>query len=269
MGTPLSYNDVLDKLHKTGEYDKLAAVCKRRISVLRAKYGDGHIKVGLGLTELAYTYYEMQDYAKSLEALEEAEQMLELHYGRTSRVFATCLIDQARLCIFLEQYNKADRLLIESTKVEAALPIEHQDLRPSILINYSKLQRHEGNLEEARQSLQDALEWVLGNLDDKSYYIPRIQHHLGEVYWRQNDLQAAEVALRDSLNRYQKLLLSHDADYAMAISLLGIVLGDKGDKEEAISLHQDALSILKNIRPIGHPNIRTVSERILHLNRNA
>mgnify|MGYP000399458601 CR=1 FL=1 len=208
----------------------------------------------------------MQDYAASEKVLREAMEILGEYYGHASEQYAACLTDLARLCIFQDKFSEAEFYIAESLELVFGLPLIEQRAYLAACINLSKLQRLQKDFDAAEKSLETAREKAYQVVGENHRMYASLLHHLGEVYWNQNRISDAERTIRDSLRIYNKMSHTESADYAMAMSLLGILFDIQGKREQAWTCQTEAFNVLNRIRPENHPNVETVKLRISALN---
>jgi len=254
--------NILVDLHQAGRYDELQSLCRKRVELLRERYGHEHVKVGLALKQLAFAFYEMQDYSASEESLLESMKILGPFYGHASKLYTVCLTDLARLCIFQERTAEAEQLLTETLELLSGLPLSEQLAYTPTLINWAKLHLRRKDFNAAEQSLEKAKERILQQegADHRIYAI--LLHHLSDVYSMQNRIADAVRIIREAIEVFKKASHTESIDYAMAISSLGVLLESRGDRVEALTCQSTALDILRRLRPEGHPNIQKVNHRI-------
>lgn len=206
------------------------------------------------LSDRGIAAYEQGHFDEAVRFL-EASHKLAIEQGTTGVELAGV---EVRLADMLLIDGQAQRALTLIQDVLTDLPNARSERGSSIRADALRVKGaalHEnGRLEEARQSLEDALARQ-EMLDDDDILLAKIENDLGVLHWDRRDLDAAAGAFERSLLHKQRVFGEH---HPQTISSLGNLAGvnmARGNHADAEAAWLRSLESLQHVHQGPHPDI--------------
>jgi serine/threonine-protein kinase len=144
------------------------------------------------------------------------------------------------------------------TALAAALaddPIKQAHALSQLGVVYAGTERYSQALEIQNQALEIFRSATGEDLESGEVGLINTYNNIGQLYWRQDILEEAEINLREALARYERYGID-DLDLESAIrSNLANVLGEAGKMAESAAFAESAVQIRQRIHGEDHPSL--------------
>jgi len=253
------------ELCKQGKLTQMVSRCQEVLSDARQKHGNVHASVAAALANLAYASYEIGDYGAVATCTKERLQIEQALHGDESEPFIDCLVNLARMNLLSRRYADADTLLRRANKLVERLPKQQQSARGSILVHLALVHLARKKFDRAELYLQQAINLMLRQNDWPGHILAL--ERLSRVYQRQGKTPSALATVRKAIRLWRDTQETQSPDYASMLSWHGVLLAELGQLAEAKTSQQEAVEILKQVRPEGHRQIKKAQDRLAEVER--
>ncbi len=274
---------------ETGDYTTAGKYLKLAERVVNKFYLDNHVAQTRFLLNEGVFYREVGDFDRSLRALEEAVSFiadkndsikitLQIELGTTYRHFGDLENGEEQLISAVElAKDKHEWLYFKAIDRLSSLKIEQGDYSDSenyLLHNLErKKELYADQPDEMLETLSELgyLYYRLNDLEAAESYIdqalesgkdlrnirPYMLNNLGAVYMKKGEIDKAEQCFVESSEGFKDLYGSMNPDYASSLNNLAGILKEKGELNESLNLYTRVVDMDKVLSGANHPNYAT------------
>jgi tetratricopeptide (TPR) repeat protein len=251
LGKQITARDVLDAAGRRirGDLTQQPEVRARLLEAIGRAYRR------LNLAEAALPYFE--------DALRLRQQLPDPDGTKTASV----LIDLAISLRSMDDLSRADRVLRQALAISQEHRAERSDTYARLLLNLGRVQLLAGNLNEARSNLERSISLgreLGGSLNPE---VASGLRELSTVFMWNDDLPAAEHAIREALQIFTATRPHGHPDLALAELRLGEVLMLESRFDEASPLFETALAAQTQLYGSNSPQVADVLESLSNIRR--
>ena len=232
-----------------GLYDSAVPLLEQALEVRREVQGPIHAEVAESLNHLGVTLAKAGAYDRAEPYFRQALEVRRALYSETHPEVGASVNNLALVLHELGDYRAAETLYRQALATQELLP----EADVTALSNLALLLYDQGDYSEAERLYRESLRhFERSGTEDP--VVARLRTELGMTLLEQGRLEEAERALRRAVERRRELLGPHHPDLAMSLKPLATLLTRRGDLEQAVTLHREALAIRRNLSP-EHPQV--------------
>ncbi|MEM7352252.1 MAG: serine/threonine-protein kinase [Acidobacteriota bacterium] len=232
-----------------GLYDQAVPRLERALTIRRGFQGPMRSEVAESLNYLAVTFAKAGAYDRAEPYFREALEVRRALYGETHQKVLDSVNNLALLLHEKGDYTTAEELYREALRLGG----ERAAGDTTVLSNLALLLFDRGAYGEAEELYRRTLRQIEAETP-QSPVAARVRSELGMTLFEQGRLDEAENVLRRAVEQRRTLLGSQHPDLALSLRPLATVLVQRGELEEAIALHTEALAIRRQVGP-DHPQV--------------
>ena len=247
-----------------GKYEEARQLIERALAIIEKVLGTEHPFVAFLLDDLAYYYYEKQDFAKSISLNERAMTISEktlgeehprtIMYGRSLAV----------------SYYMANEMVKAERLAERAIEISRRTIGPdhyfvgrclSVLAQITK------DGEKSEQLLKQALVILEKSLGPEHRYAGDVLNELGVLYTDKGDYQQAEQFLLRSQAIYEKYYGPESTVNVVSLHNLGRIARERKDYAKAEECYRKAIAIVERAFGPENPRLTVILNNLANIYR--
>lgn len=240
---------------KSERFEEAAEIAQRQLSHLENTSGQSTYEYFLALEDIATVDHALRDYPAAAKNLEQAVATLNRLTPSCAdhrRNLARCLSRLGTLYLDLNKVHDAEAMLSQALTLARSIPTS-PDLDTGtesfVLLRMAdvcaKKKDWPGALQRILESLQHSRPHRSGH---RGLYCDGLAR-LSRVYMRLGRLADAEKVIRRAMSWHLDYSVRESLDYAWLTSILGMILLKRGDLQGAAPLREEALTIVRNVRP--------------------
>ncbi len=236
-------------------FNEAAEIARKKLRQLEKTSGTLTREFCLALLDVAIADRAQRKFADAAARLEQAVTTLK-HMAPSSeqirRDLTRCLGSLGEVYLHLNMDRDAEAVLLEAIALIPSMP-----LRPDIdtwieslaFLRMADLCAKRQNWDGASQRLIESLRHSRPSRSgDRGLYCDGLAK-LSQIYARQGRLVGAEKLIRRAILLHRDYHSRDSLDYVRFISILGRLLLKRGDHQAAESLREEALQIVRKLRP--------------------
>ncbi len=269
----------LNDLFRAAKYTELIDRCRDNLQHVRESENN-HDDLICALCDFWRVLTENGDLSAALELAKEALELVRMRSGESSEEYARHLHNVGYLHLLLDHDDEARQLIEQARTIVQSLPEREQDGSAAILIGLAHLHSKLKDYAAAERLLIEAIRQRVHSFGWMHPRHAMALLQLARVYRCQKRYAVAEKVIRKALRihestesidsativRYDRNLIKCDSpDYAVMLSFLGTLRHDQNDLNGARKCREDALAILRRIRPDGHFETERVKRKLVEL----
>ena len=277
--TPHHPAQELNELFRAGKYAELIDLFRDNLQRVRESHNHEDDLI-CALHDLANILKENGDFDVALGFAGEVLELVLVRSGECSEEYAVHLHNVGYLHLLLDHLETAQQFFEHARNVVQSLPKTRQDGLRAMLIGLTLLQIR-------RKDFSAAERLIIETIRQRVHYFGWMHPHhamalcqLAVVYRCQKRFSVAEKVIRKALRIHENTesvdpatYVRYDADHtkcespnhALMLSFLGTLRNDQNDIDGAHKCHEEALAILRRIRPDGHFEIEEVRRKLTEL----
>jgi tetratricopeptide (TPR) repeat protein len=228
-----------------GDYEQSEILYKKALALRQALFGEMSVEVASSLNDLGQLYFKRKNYDKAEGPLRKALDIREKLLGRQDKDTASSLANVGSL--LRDRAHKADlkdaRLLLEDAlRSRRALLGDH----PHVAVSMNKLAlllRDEGEYEQAKELLQEALKTRLKFVGADHHLVAVSLHNLAQVLQFMGDHETAKELFDQAVETWIQELGGSHADVASGLKSRAGLRRSMGEYEMAKADCAEAIRI--------------------------
>jgi serine/threonine protein kinase/TolA-binding protein len=235
LGNALSAQGLADwDLRKVAQSE---ALYREALQIHRAAFGDVDLRVATDRQNLTLALRNLGRYEEALEQCRANIDIVEKILGPNHPDISRALFTLGTTLYHMARYEEAEHVLRRGVAVARANLGDHPTTATA-LNNLGLVLMDWHGLDEAEQVYREALRIATAQLGPNHNMVLIIASNLGYVHGQQGKLELAEAELRDVLARDRAAGIK---DEVWELNRLGDVRRQRGDWQEAVGLHRQAL----------------------------
>lgn len=256
------FNDELRGLIEEGNCSAVVSRCQEMLAELRSIHGETHPDVAAVMDHLAQIYFEMFDYPKAIQSLEQLLELDKFLSGEVNADYARTLSNLGFVYRRVGRIDEAESAYRSSLELIDQLPPEEQFQRSTVLANLSRILTDRQEYDEAQRLLLQAAR------DRYKCSHPRlgvVYHLLACLYWQSGRRVVARRAIQKAVRVFGWTNQMEHTDYAEMLLSVARFDADSGNLEQAQQNCDLALDIYRRARPPRPFAIMSIEKRIQKL----
>ena len=253
--------DLAVTLTQRADYTRARDLLESAVVVNEREYGPVSVAVADNLTNLGNLHNRIGDLdtaqsliAKSIDIYTQVDASASAQEDSDIRIkLAAAKATLARILQVKGELDQTEALLLEAIQIVSA---EGENFPPMAyyLQNLGVLQRTQGDLEAARETLNEAVIAIRRILGDRHYLLAATLIDQGIVYQLTGDYENAEIVFRDALSLYAETEGYRHPYVGYTLVFLGMLQHDMADLGSAEESLRRSLSIFEEAYEGDHQN---------------
>ncbi|PJE53858.1 tetratricopeptide repeat protein [Marinomonas sp. BSi20584] len=253
------YQDKAMALYQEGDYIKAEKSAKYALKVAK-KADNGTAFRASSLNLLAFIQIAQGKQNPAIDSINDAIQFTKSAYDDEHPQVATLLFNKGN---FLEQAGQplnAIEAYTQAWDIQQFEDVQAND----VLKTVNALTRLHNESQNYAETISILEVFMKGRSNEPfSELFRQINYSLAEAYVQQNQQDAAQVTLKQELNREQNTLESNDVRLAETLERLAVILEAQGKQSSATPLRKQALTIRSTSSEASLANIMNLNELAL------
>jgi len=240
---------------KAGRYQSGMPMAERSVAITRKAFGPRHPKTGAAFVNLADVYTVLGRQADALALLDKSAEIYREVFGPEHPRLLTTASRSARVQHRLGDLEGAAEMFDETLKRQQKLGKDNPDFIDT-LFHWGLLQLDKGDLDTAKQAMDEAFLKRAAALGDKDPAVAEVIAGQGMLYQAKKDLEKAENLFTAALAILSDAPGMEDRpDYAQVTRRLGSVYAARKKYEKADVTLAKSLAMQKKVYGDIHPDI--------------
>lgn len=187
-----------------GRFGEASELLWTAIEIRKAYYGETSENYANALANLAIVFFNSELYQKSLEKNLEAYEIYKVTVGKNHQSYANILNSLALCYEELKNYKKAEEYKLKALDITERTVGKDHYRYSSFLISSASIYKHMNQLPKAEKNLKEALILIDRNFGKKHDLYANAQWVLAEIYWLQQNFEAAAPLYIECTDHYSK-----------------------------------------------------------------
>ena len=189
--------------------------------------------------ELGSFYRGSSRYEQSVAAFHSTAELIVREMGEESLEYATVLNNLAGTFRLMSRYEDALSLFRQAGEIYRKNGAAHSYLYASVLNNMALVHRETGELAQAAQYLEGALELICA-MPDRVQETAITYNNLAALYLASGEEERAEWAIRMAMDTFARCAREENVHYAAGLNSLAGLLYQKGEYHRALELYEQS-----------------------------
>lgn len=253
------YQDKAMTLYQDGDYIKAEKNAKYAAKIAK-KADNGTAFRASSLNLLAFIQIAQDKPDAAINSINDAIKFTKSAYDDEHPQVATLLFNKGN---FLEQIGQPQHAIDAYSQAWAIQQFENVQAN-DVLKTVNALTRLHNESQNYAETISILEVFMKGRSNEPfSELFRQINYSLAEAYVQQNQQDAAQVTLKQELNREQNTLESNDVRLAETLERLAVILEAQGKQSSATPLRKQALTIRSTSSEASLANIMNLNELAL------
>ena len=246
-------NDLAETLIQQADYRRAHALLESSLGTNQEQVGPTSREVAANLYNLANLHIRIGEFDVAESYVDECIAIYEQPGWEAGIELADAKATLARILQVKGDLDRTEALLLEAIDIVSAQGADHPYMAYN-LQNLGVLQRTKGDLDAARDTLDEAVVAVRRILGDKHYLLAATLVQQGIVYQLTGDFENADIVFHDALALYSETRGDDHPYVGYTLVFLGMLQHDMADILAAENSLRRSLSIFDNAYDGDHQN---------------
>ncbi len=256
FGLVIAFGVVMSFLYRRSEANLARAIGAERKAATEAGTAQQVSGFLTDLFEVSNPEESRGNQVTARELLDQGAQKIRTQLADRPDVQARLMRTMGAVYSNLGLYKEAQDLLVQSTARTAALE------KAEGLSELAKVQNHLGQNEDARRSLESALEAEQRELKPDAYPVLRDRILLAGILNALGRYEESRALFERALPELERTLGPESTNLATARNKYGNLLSDLGDKKGALAQYQRSLEAMEKALPPDHPLVAELLQNV-------
>ncbi|MBK8652838.1 MAG: tetratricopeptide repeat protein [Haliscomenobacter sp.] len=250
-----AWNGLGEYYLKTGNWAKAMEYYRQALNVREALLGVTAGKTADSYNNLGNCFLESGDYQQALRYHLRAKELRDLLLPSEHPDLAVSLNNLGSCYLFLGNYAESIRLYQEALDLRIGVLGERHPKTAQVHNNLGRAYLESGNYEQALQHLKQALDIRNEQFGEGHPALAPLYENIGDVLLDQFEVREAETYFRQAETLYTE---DKPSEKAAVQHKIGLCLQARGEAEEAVRLHLEALAVFEKQYGMSHPYLAPV-----------
>ena len=246
-------NDLAETLIQRADYTRAHTLLESALSTNQQRRGPTSREVAANLYNLANLHIRIGEFDVAESYINQCIAIYEQPGQEAGIDLADAKATLARILQVKGDLDRTEALLLEAIEIVSAQGADHPYMAYN-LQNLGVLQRTKGDLNAARDTLDEAVVAIRRILGDKHYLLAATLVQQGIVYQLTGDFENADIAFRDALELYSETRGDDHPYVGYTLVFLGMLQHDRVNLAEAEESLRRSLSIFEAAYDGEHQN---------------